>query len=154
MAYQRLVEIGIIAFRYLSFFFIFEFFSHELGFPGVTTSDRTSTKVVAETVQHFITLMDSLRLNLVAIDDIQPLLRFATHPFTFFLIARINLLCRFLQLFFSFVNHLTWFVSHSQATLLRYFLTIVFNPSSSIFLLHVHLLCLFLQFFSFVNTRT
>jgi len=53
MAYQRLVEIG---------------------YPAATTTTHTSTKVVAETVQHFITLMDSLRLNLVAIDDIQPLL--------------------------------------------------------------------------------
>jgi len=45
------------------------------GNPGVTYRDSgASAKVVAETVQHFITLMDSLRLNLVAIDDIQPLL--------------------------------------------------------------------------------
>jgi hypothetical protein len=30
--------------------------------------------VVAETVQHFITLMDSLKLNMVAADQLQPLL--------------------------------------------------------------------------------
>lgn len=31
-------------------------------------------KLVAETVQYFITLMDSLKLNMVAVDEIQPLL--------------------------------------------------------------------------------
>jgi hypothetical protein len=71
MAYKRLIETGrVLPFIYDSFVFL-----SRIGNPGITFRDGGgSTKVVAETVQHFITLMDSLRLNLVAIDDIHPLL--------------------------------------------------------------------------------
>jgi ESCRT-I complex subunit VPS28 len=46
----------------------------EEGIPlsGGTTDDTART--VAETVQHFITLMDSLKLNMTAVDQIHPLL--------------------------------------------------------------------------------
>jgi len=50
------------------------------GYPAtlehpVTSSDPVpATKNVAETVQHFITAMDSLKLNLVSVDAIHPLL--------------------------------------------------------------------------------
>ena len=43
--------------------------------PGDGSSDtRQSARYVAETVQNFITIMDSLRLNMVAVDQIHPLL--------------------------------------------------------------------------------
>jgi len=45
----------------------------ELGTPGSTSTGAT-TKIVAEIVQHFITLVDTLRLDMTAVDDIQPLL--------------------------------------------------------------------------------
>ncbi|RKO88511.1 VPS28 protein-domain-containing protein, partial [Blyttiomyces helicus] len=51
----------------------------EIGVPATvehattdTTSSGTSAKYVAETVQIFITLMDSLKLNYVAVDQIHP----------------------------------------------------------------------------------
>lgn len=49
------------------------------GYPAttehaVTHSDTPATKNVAETVQHFITAMDSVKLNLVSVDAIHPLL--------------------------------------------------------------------------------
>jgi len=36
--------------------------------------DTSATQGVAETVQHFITVMDSLKLNMLAVDQVQPLL--------------------------------------------------------------------------------
>eukprot|EP01126_Amoeba_proteus_P044189 TRINITY_DN4897_c0_g1_i15.p1 TRINITY_DN4897_c0_g1~~TRINITY_DN4897_c0_g1_i15.p1 ORF type:complete len:101 (-),score=21.53 TRINITY_DN4897_c0_g1_i15:96-398(-) len=39
-----------------------------------TVGGSGEAKIVAETVQHFITLMDSLRLNIGDVDEIQPLL--------------------------------------------------------------------------------
>eukprot|EP01125_Pyxidicula_operculata_P013523 TRINITY_DN4489_c0_g1_i3.p1 TRINITY_DN4489_c0_g1~~TRINITY_DN4489_c0_g1_i3.p1 ORF type:complete len:210 (-),score=22.39 TRINITY_DN4489_c0_g1_i3:836-1465(-) len=47
----------------------------EVGKPQshIATGEITA-KVVAETVQHFITLKDSLSINMVAVDQIQPLL--------------------------------------------------------------------------------
>ena len=39
-----------------------------------TTNDRADSVNVAQTVQHFITVMDSLRLDVRAVDEIQPLL--------------------------------------------------------------------------------
>ena len=39
-----------------------------------TTSNSADSVNVAQTVQHFITLMDSLRLNVRAVDEIQPFL--------------------------------------------------------------------------------
>jgi len=50
-AYHRLVEVGI----------------PDVGEVG------GDAKYIAETVQHFITLMDSLKLKMVAVDEIQPL---------------------------------------------------------------------------------
>jgi ESCRT-I complex subunit VPS28 len=44
----------------------------EKGFPAVEKS--SNPKTIAEAVQNFITLMDSLRLNMVACDQLQPLL--------------------------------------------------------------------------------
>lgn len=44
----------------------------EKGFPAVEKS--SNPKTIAEAVQNFITLMDSLRLNMVATDQLQPLL--------------------------------------------------------------------------------
>ena len=44
----------------------------EKGFPAVEKS--SNPKTIAEAVQNFITLMDSLRLNMVATDQIHPLL--------------------------------------------------------------------------------
>merc|ERR1711916_425191 len=38
------------------------------------TDQKKSAMHVAETVQYFITLMDSLKLNMVAVDEIHPLL--------------------------------------------------------------------------------
>lgn len=43
------------------------------GIPDVPAPVGT-VKVVAEVVQYFITLMDSLKLGMVAVDEIQPLL--------------------------------------------------------------------------------
>lgn len=37
-------------------------------------ADGSSAVSIAETVQHFITTMDSLKLNMVAVDQIYPLL--------------------------------------------------------------------------------
>jgi hypothetical protein len=49
-----------------------------IGVPATyehnTTQSSDSAKHVAETVQIFITLMDSLKLQLVAVDQIHPLL--------------------------------------------------------------------------------
>merc|ERR1711991_1238117 len=44
----------------------------ENGFPAV--EKNSNPKTIAEAVQNFITLMDSLRLNMVATDQIHPLL--------------------------------------------------------------------------------
>ena len=47
----------------------------ELGVPATVehqTTQATSSKTIAETVQFFITLMDSLKLNYVAVDQIHP----------------------------------------------------------------------------------
>ena len=44
----------------------------EQGFPNV--EKNSNPKTIAEAVQHFISLMDALRLNMVAVDQIQPLL--------------------------------------------------------------------------------
>ena len=41
---------------------------------STSTTGITSAKYVAEAVQHFITLMDSLKLNMVAVDQLHPLL--------------------------------------------------------------------------------
>ena len=41
---------------------------------AVPQSSAAGAKHVAETVQHFITLMDLLRLNMVAVDQLHPLL--------------------------------------------------------------------------------
>jgi ESCRT-I complex subunit VPS28 len=45
----------------------------EQGFPSVEKKDNGKT--IAEAVQHFISLMDALRLNMVAVDQVQPLLQ-------------------------------------------------------------------------------
>jgi ESCRT-I complex subunit VPS28 len=44
----------------------------EKGFPNIEKNHNPKT--IAEAVQHFISLMDALRLNMVAVDQIQPLL--------------------------------------------------------------------------------
>jgi ESCRT-I complex subunit VPS28 len=44
-----------------------------VGIPDVPAPIGTA-KIVAEVVQYFITLMDSLKLGMVAVDEIQPLL--------------------------------------------------------------------------------
>ncbi len=44
----------------------------EQGFPNIEKNHNPKT--IAEAVQHFISLMDALRLNMAAIDQIQPLL--------------------------------------------------------------------------------
>eukprot|EP01111_Echinosteliopsis_oligospora_P003474 TRINITY_DN1547_c0_g1_i1.p1 TRINITY_DN1547_c0_g1~~TRINITY_DN1547_c0_g1_i1.p1 ORF type:complete len:285 (-),score=84.03 TRINITY_DN1547_c0_g1_i1:10-864(-) len=48
------------------------------GFPATlehsVVSDSGGFKVVAETVQHFITAMDSVKLNMISIDQLHPLL--------------------------------------------------------------------------------
>eukprot|EP01092_Planopodium_desertum_P007766 TRINITY_DN3216_c0_g1_i1.p1 TRINITY_DN3216_c0_g1~~TRINITY_DN3216_c0_g1_i1.p1 ORF type:complete len:166 (-),score=5.86 TRINITY_DN3216_c0_g1_i1:80-577(-) len=41
---------------------------------GPAHEKKDNPKVVAETVQHFITLMDSLKLNMIAVDQVSPLL--------------------------------------------------------------------------------
>lgn len=41
---------------------------------GTSQPGSDNTRVIAETVQHFITAMDTLKLNMKAIDQIQPLL--------------------------------------------------------------------------------
>jgi hypothetical protein len=52
----------------------------EVGVPATTEhtdqskSGSSMSKHVAESVQHFITLLDALKLNLVAVDQIHPLL--------------------------------------------------------------------------------
>lgn len=45
----------------------------EIGAPSVPIVPEIP-KAIAEAVQHFITLMDSLKLNMVAVDQLQPLL--------------------------------------------------------------------------------
>jgi len=42
--------------------------------PGVYTKTDDTARTVAETVQFFITAMDSLKLNMTAVDQIHPLL--------------------------------------------------------------------------------
>ena len=49
----------------------------EIGVPAtvehsVTTDKSSLSKSIAETVQFFITLMDSLKLNVIAVDEIHP----------------------------------------------------------------------------------
>jgi len=49
------------------------------GYPSTTeysdvTTSQSGAKSVAETVQHFITAMDSIKLNLVSVDALHPLL--------------------------------------------------------------------------------
>lgn len=49
----------------------------EEGIPmmeGAHSSSGDTARVVAETVQFFITLMDSLKLNMTAVDQVHPLL--------------------------------------------------------------------------------
>jgi hypothetical protein len=59
-AFKRLVEIGVPA-------------TIEHGSSLATASSGQSTnKVIAETVQFFITLMDSLKLNVTAVDEVHP----------------------------------------------------------------------------------
>ncbi|KAK0579811.1 hypothetical protein LWI29_031751 [Acer saccharum] len=41
---------------------------------AASASTNTSAAIVAECVQHFITAMDSLKLNMVAVDQVHPLL--------------------------------------------------------------------------------
>lgn len=60
-AKRRLVQIGVPA-----------TIEHSTG--TAASSSGSSAKHVAETVQHFITLMDSLKLNMVAVDQVHPLL--------------------------------------------------------------------------------
>jgi len=43
------------------------------GVPLMTAKVDDTARTVAETVQHFITLMDSLKLNMTAVDQIHPL---------------------------------------------------------------------------------
>ncbi|ETV81813.1 hypothetical protein H257_05384 [Aphanomyces astaci] len=49
-----------------------------LGVPATVVHNTTSTSVdavnVAQTVQHFITLSDALKMNIRAVDEVQPLL--------------------------------------------------------------------------------
>lgn len=49
-----------------------------IGVPATvvhnTTTKKTDSVSVAQTVQYFITVMDSLKLNVRAVDEIQPLL--------------------------------------------------------------------------------
>jgi len=51
MAYKRLVEVGM-----------------------PISGGGGQAKTIAEAVQHFITLMDSIRLNIGAVDEVQPML--------------------------------------------------------------------------------
>lgn len=46
----------------------------EEGIPGASSAVDDSAKTIAETVQFFITAMDSLKLDLHAVDQIYPLL--------------------------------------------------------------------------------
>ena len=46
----------------------------EEGIPGAAASVDDSAKTIAETVQFFITAMDSLKLELTAVDQIYPLI--------------------------------------------------------------------------------
>eukprot|EP01089_Gocevia_fonbrunei_P000947 TRINITY_DN10914_c0_g1_i1.p1 TRINITY_DN10914_c0_g1~~TRINITY_DN10914_c0_g1_i1.p1 ORF type:complete len:198 (+),score=35.62 TRINITY_DN10914_c0_g1_i1:26-619(+) len=48
--------------------------SAEAGFELLTSDRKDEPKIIAETVQFFITAMDSLKLNMVAVDQIHPLL--------------------------------------------------------------------------------
>lgn len=41
---------------------------------GTSKVNLRQTKIVAETTQHFITLLDSLKLNMTAVDELSPLL--------------------------------------------------------------------------------
>jgi len=44
------------------------------GFPAIQQQGN-SAEIIAQTTQYYITLMDSLKLNLVAVDEIQPLVK-------------------------------------------------------------------------------
>ena len=46
----------------------------ETGVPAGVGAGGDNVKKIAETVQHFITAMDSLKLNMVAVDELYPLL--------------------------------------------------------------------------------
>jgi ESCRT-I complex subunit VPS28 len=51
----------------------------EIGVPAtvehsVVVSGGDNSKAIAETVQYFITLMDALKLNVIAVDEIHPIL--------------------------------------------------------------------------------
>ena len=50
----------------------------EIGIPATVehggVEKNSNSKSIAETVQYFITLMDSLKLNVIAVDEIHPLL--------------------------------------------------------------------------------
>jgi hypothetical protein len=62
---------------FVSFFFFFFFIaaaSHSTSTHIPADRVSTGTKIVAETVQNFITAMDSLKLHMVAVDQLQPLL--------------------------------------------------------------------------------
>lgn len=56
-AYKRLVEIGVPA-----------TVEHSVQVAGTASQN----KIIAETVQFFITLMDSLKLNVIAVDEVHP----------------------------------------------------------------------------------
>lgn len=60
-AFKRLVEIGVPA-------------TIEHGSSLASSSGQSTNKVIAETVQFFITLMDTLKLNVTAVDEVHPLL--------------------------------------------------------------------------------
>lgn len=59
-AKHRLLEIGVPA-------------THEYSRGGDSSASKLSV-AIAETVQHFITTMDALKLGMVAVDQVQPLL--------------------------------------------------------------------------------
>nr|ADW82828.1 vacuolar protein sorting protein 28 [Breviata anathema] len=58
-ARKRLLEVGVPA---------------TTEFGGDTSKQVDQGKAIAETVQHFITAMDSLKLNMVAVDELQPII--------------------------------------------------------------------------------
>ena len=41
---------------------------------SISSSSKSAARYVAEVVQHFITLMDALKLNMAAVDQVHPLL--------------------------------------------------------------------------------
>jgi len=61
MAAQRLLHSGIPA-------------TYEHGKPDEDSSSQGNAVSVAATVQHFITTMDTLKLNMIAVDQVYPLL--------------------------------------------------------------------------------